>query len=384
MSTFKTFMTLTKKALPNSIAFFIVFVIITILTTSFSLENENTYSDQKVDIAVIDNDNSELSKALYTYLDKIHNITDIENDKEKMTEALFTRNVKYILTIPKGFENSLTQGTTDYMPKSSSYPGSTYATLCDNQVNNYIKYLTLYLNSSDTIKEAVENTNNTISISSETILHQNESNHTSDDGVTFYFQYIPYILISTLILSLGTVLITFRQKDINARLQCSATSLTRRNVALIAGTFVYSLGCYFAFVILALIVYGKKILTLNGLLYAGNTFVFLMFCMGLVFLLSFIVSNADALSSIANVFGLGLSFLGGIFVPLELLSEKVIPFSRFLPTYWYVKANEICSLYTGDSAMLTKYGKYIFVEFLFAIAVFVAGLIASKVKTNNN
>ena len=83
---------------------------------------------------------------------------------------------------------------------------------------------------------------------------------------------------------------------------------------------------------------------------------------------------------ISNVLGLGLSFLGGIFVPLEYMSSGVVAFARFLPTYWYVKANQIIDSYTGTSAQISTYLSYIGIEFIFALAIFSAALAASKVR----
>lgn len=44
-----------------------------------------------------------------------------------------------------------------------------------------------------------------------------------------------------------------------------------------------------------------------------------------------------AVNGMANVLSLGFCFLGGIFVPLELLTGAIRKIGQFFPTYWYAQ-----------------------------------------------
>ena len=41
----------------------------------------------------------------------------------------------------------------------------------------------------------------------------------------------------------------------------------------------------------------------------------------------------------SNIISLGMSFLCGVFVPMELLGDGVRKINRFLPVYWYESIN---------------------------------------------
>lgn len=73
--------------------------------------------------------------------------------------------------------------------------------------------------------------------------------------------------------------------------------------------------------------------------YLGNTLCLLISAASLAFFIGTLVQDDSAINALANSIGLGISFLCGIFVPLELLSDSVKQFSRFLPFYWYEVIN---------------------------------------------
>lgn len=61
----------------------------------------------KIDIALTDNDNSELSAMLKSYLSDRINMNIIEDGKEKFNDKLINRDVSAIIEIPQGFEKNV-------------------------------------------------------------------------------------------------------------------------------------------------------------------------------------------------------------------------------------------------------------------------------------
>ena len=83
---------------------------------------------------------------------------------------------------------------------------------------------------------------------------------------------------------------------------------------------------------------------------------------------------------VSNVLALGMSFLTGVFVPLEFLGEGIIRFAHFLPSYWYILGVRFIDSYvTGDA--LTELWQYMGIQMLFAMAVLAVGLAYSRAKT---
>ena len=69
-----------------------------------------------------------------------------------------------------------------------------------------------------------------------------------------------------------------------------------------------------------------------------------------------------------------------MFVPQEMLSGSVLAFARFLPAYWYVRANDmICGL-GADAFSLSTVMMCIGIQVLFAAAIFAVSLIVKRQK----
>ena len=63
-----------------------------------------SYVQKKVDIAIVDRDQSAVSKALTKYLEGQNTRKKIKDDEDSFKNELYWRNVNYILVIPDGFE----------------------------------------------------------------------------------------------------------------------------------------------------------------------------------------------------------------------------------------------------------------------------------------
>ena len=88
--------------------------------------------------------------------------------------------------------------------------------------------------------------------------------------------------------------------------------------------------------------------------------------------------NDNALNMVANVIGLGMSFLCGIFVPQWYLGDAVISASRFLPAYWYVRINNMLSGFSDEALSMDTYRMCIGVEVLFLAAIFAVYLAINR------
>lgn len=81
--------------------------------------------------------------------------------------------------------------------------------------------------------------------------------------------------------------------------------------------------------------------TMHGLVYIMNSFVFTICALTLAFLIGNLVTNKNAINGIINVVALGSSFLCGAFVPMEWLPDSVLNIAHILPSYYYIKNNEL-------------------------------------------
>ena len=72
-------------------------------------------------------------------------------------------------------------------------------------------------------------------------------------------------------------------------------------------------------------------------------------------------------------------FLGGAFVPQSMISESILTISRFIPTYWYVKANDtLANLNNFDGQEIHDILSYMGIEVLFLIACSMIALLIMR------
>ena len=93
------------------------------------------------------------------------------------------------------------------------------------------------------------------------------------------------------------------------------------------------------------------------------------------------VNSVNALNGINNVVSLGLCFIGGIFVPIEMLGNGVKMVAGFTPTYWYSRINGILGDYEHLTAeMRQNILQGLAIQLLFAAACFCVTLAVSKAR----
>jgi ABC-2 type transport system permease protein len=74
-----------------------------------------------------------------------------------------------------------------------------------------------------------------------------------------------------------------------------------------------------------------------GLMLLGS-FLYMLISMSIALLACAITQKQNVITGVTNVVALGSSFLGGVFVPIEVLGEGVVRIGKVLPAYWYTTA----------------------------------------------
>ena len=149
------------------------------------------------------------------------------------------------------------------------------------------------------------------------------------------------------------------------------------------GCGAYSLCIWLLFMVLGVAVYHGSMFTEKALYAMLNSFVFLLISIALTLLLScfdLAVNVMNVVNIVSNLLGLGMAFLGGVFVPQNMLSDEVLAVARFLPTYWYVRANNMLAGFSTEIFDMHLYWNAIGIQLLFALTAFALTLVASKLK----
>lgn len=386
MQVFKTFLKIAKKKFPSVLLYYIIFTVVVIAMSKIGAsDHETSFTATKTDIYIIDEDDSTASHALSDYLSSMHNpVTLKDTDTMTLQDALYYQKVDYILTIPEGFEEQLTDSDArDFLPVSMRKDNSN-GYFVDQQVTEYLSSVRLFMAGGFSLSEAVTKSSESLSKGNDTTVLKLEEKETdgAQIGLTYFFQYLPYVLINMLLLGMTPILMTFNQKDLGARISCSSLSLKSRNAQITLGCIVFSLFVWLLFILTALFIYGPDTLfSINGLHSLLNSAMVLLFSIALTLLVSTFALKQQSLSMIANVASLGLCFLSGIFVPQYLLGKGVLAVAHFLPTYWYIRLNSMLGGISDEILTTAKYWRFIGIQFGFFVAIFCIYLVSSIPET---
>lgn len=361
-----------------SIYLVIFFSTAMILQASAKKEHLEDFEKTRINLAIADQDDSTLSHALTEYLKTIHNVYRISAEPTVMQEELFYRNAEYIVQIPKDFYKTC---IVDENPLSvTKVPGSYSSFYVDQQINAWLNSIRTYTAAGFSQKEAAAAALEQ-SVSEVTLYHDEET-AVETPGYTYYFRYIPFLFLAVLCYSMGYILLAFRKEDIQKRMLASAISTRRQNLEGLLAMFTISLLLWLIAVVGAGVMYGKELLTSKVLgYYLLNTFLMLTIALSLAYLIGLFIKNSNMLNGISNIISLGICFLSGVFVPMNIMDKKVLMVAQFLPVYWYENVNETLSRYHVVSGKVAvDIWKSMGIEVMFTFALLALILAVSKYK----
>ena len=389
MQVYKTFFKVAKNYTGGCIVYLTVFLILMICMSSLSSSDaENKFAASSVRFTVIDEDNSDASRALVAYLSDKHELVEMNSyDKETLQDNLYYEQIRYILNIPKGYAENLKNGNFDNLLSHSMRTDSAAGYFFNQDISSYINTVRLNLISGCSLEEAIAETAKTIESTRTEVetLEFEKTDKNENNKIFYFFQYFAYIAISVLIVGVSPILISFRKEDLAARVACSSYSRAKQSLELGLGCITYAVGMWLLLMICAIIVYGPaQALSQHGLLCILNSFVYTIVIIAVTLLVGSFRLGSSSLSLVSNVLGLGTSFLCGVFVPLWMLSDKVLAFSRFLPAYWYIKSNNMISGFTDETISMSTYWTNIGIQLLFAVAIFCVYLVVNIKKRKSS
>lgn len=361
-----------------SIYLIIFFSTTMILQASAKKEHLEDFEKTRINLAIADQDDSTLSHALTEYLKTIHNVYRISAEPTVMQEELFYRNAEYIVQIPKDFYKTC---IVDENPLSvTKVPGSYSSFYVDQQINAWLNSIRTYTAAGFSQKEAAAAALEQ-SVSEVTLYHDEET-AVETPGYTYYFRYIPFLFLAVLCYSMGYILLAFRKEDIQKRMLASAISTRRQNLEGLLAMFTISLLLWLIAVVGAGVMYGKELLTSKVLgYYLLNTFLMLTIALSLAYLIGLFMKNINMLNGFSNIISLGICFLSGVFVPMNIMDKKVLMVAQFLPVYWYENVNETLSRYHVVSGKVAvDIWKSMGIEVMFTFALLALILAVSKYK----
>lgn len=338
MTVFKT----TMKIINKNKFMIIMYTAILIIFTTFNMQtSENTMSFEAVkpDVVIINNDNSVLSEGIINYFEKNANIVDIKDDK-KISDALFYREINYILYIPKNYEQDfLSQKNPQLEIKST---GDYQASLADMLLRRYINLANNYLSVENDVKTLVTLVDESLANQSEIII-TSKINTSAIKKASFYYNFLNYSVLAGCVFVICLIISSFKNELVHKRTVISAMNYKTFNRHVFISTGIIALLLWIFYSVLSFILIPDAMMSMHGLIFMLNSFVFTMVSLALAFLIANILKNQEAINGLINVIALGSSFLCGAFVPLQFLPDSVVTIAHILPSYWFIKSNDLIS-----------------------------------------
>lgn len=384
MQIYKTFLKMLIRNLPSGLLYLGIFVGIAIAVTNNSQHKDMaSFTSSKVNVAVIDDDNSELSKSLADYISSCHNIVNISDNKEKWADELFYRTVDYILVINKGFEDGMAGNSYADMLESYSAPDSNTSYIVQSQAESYIQNVSACLNSGLSMGEACKKAADIAKIHVDVTLSGAGKNDDISDAmpavktISYFFTFFPYVVLCLLINTLGSTLIIWNKPELKARTAVSGTSFAARNAGIVFGMLTFAFIVIIIFTAVCVVMYKDDFFTKATLYFGLNALCYMLVSISVTYLIAQLSKKLSALSIWSNIIGLSTSFLCGVFVSRELLPDKVVALSKCLPTYWYINVTEELKYYNGSSLSRNSWIS-MGIQLLFAAAIMIISLVVIK------
>lgn len=338
MIVFKTFLkVLNKCKVP-----IIMYTVFLIGFGGFNMQtsdNSTNFVASKPDIFIINEDKEEgITKNLVEYMKKNSNVMELPNTEEAIDDALFYREVNYIIYIPNHYREEFLKGNNPEIKIKST--GDYQASLASMLLERYIKVANSY-------QKIILNEKDLIGTINETLDKQTQVEITSKldtdqlQKASFYYNFANYSILAGCVYVICLVLSSFHEKRIAKRTIISSMSYKSHNRKLLLSNSLFAVILWGIYVLLSFPLVGDVMFTMHGVVYIINSLLFTLCALTIAFLIGNLVSNKNAVNGIVNVVALGSSFLCGAFVPMEWLPDTVLKIAHILPSYYYIKSNEL-------------------------------------------
>lgn len=178
----------------------------------------------------------------------------------------------------------------------------------------------------------------------------------------------------------------FGRTNIKKRINCSSLNFRSYNMELAFGVMLTSFAMWIIFNVPAWIIYHAEMSIAEIVMNLVNTFCLVLISTGIAFLSGNIAKNSVTITAITNILGLGMSFLSGVFVPLDVMSPTLRNVAKVVPVYWYVEAcDNIMGVKKFSDFDMQELSVDFGIQILFAIAIFgVAAVVIKKFRIKEN
>ncbi len=366
MIVFKNYFKLLRSSYIPLMVYLLITIVMTVITTAPANVNEDFYVTRP-SVTIIDNDQSDFSKGLVSYLEK--NSRNQKIELELVKDSLFFSDIDAAIIIEEDFASKLYDGEIETVEviKAPSRAGAIQVEL---MINKYLNLAKIYIDGEVSQAQIVEFLENDLEESVDLVYNRETIETDEMSMVRYYFNFISYALLAAIIASVSVIMQSYSEKNIKMRSSSSPISFKKYNFQIILGNITVATLIWFIYMIFGYMMYGGTIFNQNSLLMILNSFVFTQVALAVAYAIGVFVVSKEVQSGLANVLSLGFAFLGGAFVPQAILGDSVLTVSRIIPTYWYVKSNDLLGEFAITSQIMNEFWTNTGILIVFVVIIY--------------
>ncbi|MCL2085136.1 MAG: ABC transporter permease [Oscillospiraceae bacterium] len=374
MKVFKVCLLIIKRHITAFVLYFVIFMALSVIMPMLSAEQYGTdFSEMKPNFTIINRDgDTPLSDGLAAYLGRLGNEVVLDDRKDALQDASFYHATDFIAILPRGFHNAFWEGSPVKI-ETVVTTDSAKGYYVDILVNQYLNQARMYQAAGGMGEAAVVSAVlSDLSAETRVEIKRFGAGAPIDEVFQIFSRMICYIITVLVILCVSNILSAFRRPDLRMRNLCApAKPRSVSGQQMLCGVLV-SIAAWLLLTALGFVIYGSKLAgsdwRIVGLILL-NSFTATLVALSVASLAGPFIKGLASQNAIANFTSLVLSFLGGVFVPLEMMGEGLIAVARFTPTYWYVTAlDHICALNSLDGGVLAPVWQAMLTQLIFAAA----------------
>ncbi len=378
MKVYKGYLIALKRNLSTFVLYCSIFLAVAVgmvrLTSGES--NPGSYQQTRLSIGVVDRDNSLWSKTLVEYLEAYHKVSSMEDHMDTLAEAVYSTEILYAVIIPEDFLGTYILGEQPVQTLTES--GSQWEYYVNGRIDSFVNTARVCLAGTESPEEAARQVLETAQIQGNVVLESSRE----DLAVYNVFRFMPYLYFSILCFVMGMIQKEYQNIDIRRRLLASSLTLKSQSIQSLLAFFTIGVFCWVLCECIGIVTCaGQFWASPNKWLIVLNGFTIMCGALAASYFVGSLAKTAAAVNGMANVFSLGFCFLGGVFVPLELLTGAVRKIGQFFPTYWYAQNISILSFNsTLTDSLQRKLIQGMVIQILFAFACIAVALAVGKAR----
>ncbi|MCH4054105.1 MAG: ABC transporter permease [Atopobiaceae bacterium] len=336
-------------------------------------------------VAIVDRDGSALSRALRDVVAEDGQVVEVGDSEFALQDALATSQADCIVVVPEGFGESFAQAAREggELPALEMASGTRQdtAALVEAELSSWMRLMGagMALRPDASVAEVAQDVADASGERAETRVVADEQASSGADVLGSYLSFSSYALCSSVIVCAGVVFCSLGGRQVRRRTLAGPVPERAVAVGSLAAGVVMALVAWAVVCGVGIAGLMPRLSDLAASQIALATLPMLAYALvplALAFLLSQLSASEQAINAIGNIFGMVMSFLGGAWVPLDVVGEGVQAAARLCPCFWMTDA--IGSALTVPDA--ARIAADIAIVCLFAAALAAVGMVVGRAR----